>query len=201
MEVAKLIVKELAKEKGLILKDLAERLKINRVTLSNMINGNPTLESLQKIAYALDVPVYKLFQEEEYKINESFYYEPEENKYVLILSDENTFLNASFNKEKDFVKLLIKINSKDFQIRASTDENKEYFQELFKNSLNIQEHILKVINNGKVVVRIFSTETIVSLIELGSVVRILEKFRNYYLNYAPVGRVNQKIFHNEYSRN
>ena len=177
MEVAKLIVKELAKEKGLILKDLAERLKINRVTLSNMINGNPTLESLQKIAYALDVPVYKLFQEEEYKINDSF------------------------NKEKDFVKLLIKINSKDFQIRASTDENKEYFQELFKNSLNIQEHILKVINNGKVVVRIFSTETIVSLIELGSVVRILEKFRNYYLNYAPVGRVNQKIFHNEYSRN
>lgn len=43
MEVAKLIVKELAKEKGLILKDLAERLKINRVTLSNIINGNPTL--------------------------------------------------------------------------------------------------------------------------------------------------------------
>ena len=58
---------------------------------------------------------------------------------MLILSDENTFLNASFNKEKDFVKLLIKINSKDFQIRASTDKNKEYFQELFKNSLNIQE--------------------------------------------------------------
>lgn len=67
MEVAKLRVKKLAKEKGLTLKDLAERLKINRVTLSNMINGNPTLESLQKIAYALDVPVYKLFQEEEYK--------------------------------------------------------------------------------------------------------------------------------------
>lgn len=36
---------------------------INRVNLSNMVNGNPTVETLNKIADALNVPVTELFEQ------------------------------------------------------------------------------------------------------------------------------------------
>lgn len=57
-------IKEIIKEKGLTISSLAEKMDINRVNLSNMINGNPTLETLEKIANALDVPITELFQSE-----------------------------------------------------------------------------------------------------------------------------------------
>ena len=54
-------IKEVIKEKGYSVKSLAEKMDINRVNLSNMINGNPTVETLGKIADALKVPVTELF--------------------------------------------------------------------------------------------------------------------------------------------
>lgn len=54
-------IKEVIKEKGYSVKSLAEKMDINRVNLSNMINGNPTVETLGKIADALEVPVTELF--------------------------------------------------------------------------------------------------------------------------------------------
>ena len=36
---------------------------INRVNLSNMVNGNPTVETLNKIADALGVAVTELFEQ------------------------------------------------------------------------------------------------------------------------------------------
>lgn len=57
-------VKELLKERGLTAKQLAQMLGIAEASLSMQIkNGaNPTLSSLEKIAKALDVPVYELFE-------------------------------------------------------------------------------------------------------------------------------------------
>lgn len=54
-------IKELIKEKGTTIQNIADLIGVNRVTLSNSINGNPTLETLEKIANALDVPVTELF--------------------------------------------------------------------------------------------------------------------------------------------
>lgn len=54
-------IKELIKEKGTTIQNIADVIGVNRVTLSNSINGNPTLETLEKIANALDVPVTELF--------------------------------------------------------------------------------------------------------------------------------------------
>lgn len=54
-------IKEIIKEKGYTIKSLSEKMNINRVNLSNMINGNPTVETLEKIANALDVPITELF--------------------------------------------------------------------------------------------------------------------------------------------
>ena len=54
-------IKELIKEKGTTIQNIADLIGVNRVTLSKSINGNPTLETLEKIANALGVPVAELF--------------------------------------------------------------------------------------------------------------------------------------------
>lgn len=55
-------IKEIIQEKGLTINKVAELMGVNRVSLSNTINGNPTVETLQKIATALGVPVSELFE-------------------------------------------------------------------------------------------------------------------------------------------
>ena len=57
----KLSVKELCKEKGLTIQDLADKMERKRERLSRAINGNPTLETLEKIANALEVDITELF--------------------------------------------------------------------------------------------------------------------------------------------
>ena len=55
-------IKEVIKEKGLSVQALADKMSINRVGLSNHINGNPSVEVLQRIATALNVPITELFE-------------------------------------------------------------------------------------------------------------------------------------------
>lgn len=55
-------IKEVAKEKGYTITLLAEKIGISQVSLSRMINGNPTADSLAKIAEALDVDIRDLFE-------------------------------------------------------------------------------------------------------------------------------------------
>lgn len=54
-------IKEIAKIKGCTLSDLATKLGIGRSAFHQQINGNPTLETLEKIAGALNVEVWELF--------------------------------------------------------------------------------------------------------------------------------------------
>lgn len=54
-------IKEICKEKNLTLGDLADKMEIKRESLSRAINGKPNLETLEKIATALDVQVWELF--------------------------------------------------------------------------------------------------------------------------------------------
>lgn len=56
-------VKDILKEKGITQKELATKMRIAEISLSRSIaaNGNPTLDTLTKIANALDVPVEELF--------------------------------------------------------------------------------------------------------------------------------------------
>lgn len=48
--------------------DLAKRMDVSREYLYRVLDGNPTLETLEKLAKALDVPVRDLFPEEENSI-------------------------------------------------------------------------------------------------------------------------------------
>lgn len=54
-------IKEILKEKGVTQVELAERIRITQVGLNRMINGNPTAETLLKIAQALDIDIRELF--------------------------------------------------------------------------------------------------------------------------------------------
>lgn len=59
-------VKELCKAKGLLLKDLAHRLDISPTGLSKTLNQKyPQLQSLERIATALDVEVSDLFAQKQ----------------------------------------------------------------------------------------------------------------------------------------
>lgn len=55
-------IKEILKEKNITQIELAEKIGITQVGLSRMINGNPTADSLAKIAEALDVDIRELFE-------------------------------------------------------------------------------------------------------------------------------------------
>lgn len=57
----KLRVTEITKQQGLTLKDLADKINVSRQSLANtLLKGNPTIETLSKIATALEVPIWQL---------------------------------------------------------------------------------------------------------------------------------------------
>lgn len=55
-------IKEICREKGVLQKELAERIGISETAFTQSIKGNPTINTLDKIAKALDVEVYELFE-------------------------------------------------------------------------------------------------------------------------------------------
>lgn len=54
-------IKDICREQGIMLKDLAKQLGLTEVGLSKSINGNPSIGRLEEIANALGVPVTELF--------------------------------------------------------------------------------------------------------------------------------------------
>jgi transcriptional regulator with XRE-family HTH domain len=55
-------IKEVIKEQGTTVQELADKMGISRVGLSQHINGNPSVEVLERIASALNVQVSDLFE-------------------------------------------------------------------------------------------------------------------------------------------
>lgn len=54
-------IKEILKEKGYTIQSLSDEMGVNRVSLTNSINGNPTVETLEKIASTIGVDISELF--------------------------------------------------------------------------------------------------------------------------------------------
>lgn len=54
-------IKELCKEKHTTLAEVASKIGIHQVTLTQSLNGNPTLSRLQEVADILEVDVSELF--------------------------------------------------------------------------------------------------------------------------------------------
>ena len=55
-------IKEVIKEKGTTVNEVAEKMRITQPALSSIINGNPTSEKLEQIASILNVSVGYLFE-------------------------------------------------------------------------------------------------------------------------------------------
>lgn len=54
-------IKEILKEKGMTVNQLADMLSISRQALSKQIQGKMLVETAQRIADALDIPMWQLF--------------------------------------------------------------------------------------------------------------------------------------------
>lgn len=56
-------IKEICKEKGITLNDLAERIGVSQPSISGIATGRqkPSFDTLERIATALNVPVSELF--------------------------------------------------------------------------------------------------------------------------------------------
>lgn len=79
----KLRIKEICDEKGIMQKDLAEKINITEVGLSKSLNGNPTLQRLIEIADALQVPFLELFEKNPNQ-GEPIYKKDEKGNEILI---------------------------------------------------------------------------------------------------------------------
>ena len=58
-------IKELLKERGLTLSQLSDKVSMKSANLSTALSekGNPTIDTLERIASALNVPVTELFDQ------------------------------------------------------------------------------------------------------------------------------------------
>jgi transcriptional regulator with XRE-family HTH domain len=58
-------VKEICKQQGITLKELAERMNISPEALTRILssNGNPTLSTMMNLSKALRIEIYELFED------------------------------------------------------------------------------------------------------------------------------------------
>lgn len=61
LHVMEFRIKEILKDKGMLYKELAERIGISDIALRASLSRNPTIGTLQRVATALGVPVTELF--------------------------------------------------------------------------------------------------------------------------------------------
>ena len=64
MNENKLRIREVMLEKGISVNEMSEKLRITRQSFYSIVNGNPTMSTLAKIAEILGVTVKKLFRDE-----------------------------------------------------------------------------------------------------------------------------------------
>ena len=64
MKENKLRIREVMLEKGVSVNGMSEKLGITRQSFYSIVNGNPTMSTLIKIAEILGVAVKKLFRDE-----------------------------------------------------------------------------------------------------------------------------------------
>ncbi|MDQ1859001.1 helix-turn-helix domain-containing protein [Chryseobacterium sp. WLY505] len=77
-------IKEVLKEKKMSQIELAEKLDITTVGLNKIINGNPTVDTLLKIADALDEDVRNLLSPSKEEDSEPIYRKDENGNEIII---------------------------------------------------------------------------------------------------------------------
>lgn len=145
-------IKEILKSKKLTINDLANLMNINRVTLSNSINGNPTLDTLHKIATHLEVNLSELF----YSVQEEFHsVSLNEFGNHFTYNDENIFLNGFLPHlgRSEIGTFALEVKKRGFSIIPNTSE----VLRLIQSDETIEDIIFKGNYNGEILVQLFST--------------------------------------------
>ena len=70
MNENELRIREIMLEKGISVNEMSEKLGITRQSFYSIVNGNPTMSTLAKIAEILGVTVKELFKDENIGDNE-----------------------------------------------------------------------------------------------------------------------------------
>lgn len=65
MNENELRIREIMLEKGISVNEMSEKLEITRQSFYSIVNGNPTMSTLAKIAEILGVTVKQLFKEDD----------------------------------------------------------------------------------------------------------------------------------------
>lgn len=97
-------VKELIRERGLTQEEFATQLGMTRVAFNQMINRNPSLSSLKRIADALGVQMWELFATRE---------DVGKEELIGIIRHRGQIYTATSVKELSWVIDNIKLNSTD----------------------------------------------------------------------------------------
>lgn len=65
MNENKLRIREVMLEKGISVNEMSEKLRITRQSFYSIVNGNPTMDTLIRIAKILGVNIKQLFKEDD----------------------------------------------------------------------------------------------------------------------------------------
>jgi transcriptional regulator with XRE-family HTH domain len=101
-------IKEVLKSKGHTIQSLADVMGINRVSLTNSINGNPTVETLGKIASALGVEIWELLTES-----------VSNEELIALINHKGDFYQASTIEELE--RIVDKIKSNTTQLMSNIE--------------------------------------------------------------------------------
>ncbi|UCA57895.1 helix-turn-helix transcriptional regulator [Chryseobacterium rhizoplanae] len=168
-------IKEILKSKNMTINDLAIEMNISRVTLSNMINGNPTLETMQKIAQHLNVEFMELFS----SIRQSNYtvsMNHQDNN--IIYNDENIFLNGFLPhlRHRDYGTFTLEVKRKGFSIIPNSTE----ISKLIHSEETIEELIFKGKYDKEILIQLFSCYTSLSELEHKSFCQALKLYIHFH---------------------
>lgn len=96
-QMEELRIKEVLKQKGITMNQLAEKLQIHRVTLSRYLSGNITIKTLKKVAKAIGVEISELFVQDKPELVNGFL---ELKSGDIVKIDSFSDLEAIYNKLK-----------------------------------------------------------------------------------------------------
>jgi len=145
-------IKSILKSRGLTMEDLANELGINKVSLSATLNGNPTMNTLEKIANTLNVPVVKLFHSVE---NEHYQITSTDFNNTITYNDDHIFLYGFLpHLTKEGGSFCLSMNGYNFSIVPNAEQISELVE-----SEDIESHIFKGDQDGRILIQYCGTLT------------------------------------------
>ena len=144
-------IKKYRKERGMTQKELATHLKVSQQLIGQYENNkkNPKIETLYKIAMALDVPYYEFLMSEErelYKVSDKMH-----KAAIIIVNRLHTFVTQNTSK-KDDSEVLDYINmylSFMDEAMEKVENNKNLDTKMIKSKINGNRitHLLSQLND------------------------------------------------------